>query len=238
MAKDQLLYGRNILKEAVSVGAKISRIYFENDPSRDFAQALLRGKSVDFKKGIPSELATQNHQGVAFVTSHDFYLMNWDIEKNAYPFVLLCNHIEDVQNLGALTRSAAAFGVDLIVHEERRSVRLNGAAIKISAGQAFRMKFLEVANLTPLCKKLTDAGYAVVGLDAGEEAQDLYDWSPRFPLALVVGSESTGISKPVRGQTEAVVKIPMRKEVESMNAANAASVAMAWVFRELACSAR
>ena len=237
MGKDQLLFGRNILKEALSVRAEISRIYYENDSSQAFAKDLLQSfkskKMPELKKGIPSEVSKLSHQGIAFLTSHLFYEMNWDIQKNAYPFILLCNHIEDVQNLGVITRSAAAFGASLIIHEERRSVRLNATAVKISAGQAFRMKFLEVANLTPLCRKLTDAGYSVIGLDAAEGAIDLFEWSPRFPLALVIGSESTGLSKPIQGQVESLVKISMRKEVESMNAANAASVAMAWVFKSL-----
>ncbi|MBN8554030.1 MAG: RNA methyltransferase [Deltaproteobacteria bacterium] len=237
MGKDQLLFGRNILKEALSVRAEISKIYFENESSLAFAKDLLQSfklkKSPEMKHGIPGEISKLGHQGIAFSTPHQFYEMNWNIEKDSYPFILLCNHIEDVQNLGAITRSAAAFGVNMIVHEERRSVRVNAAAVKISAGQAFRMKFLEVANLTPLCKKLTDAGYSVIGLDAGENCTDLFDWNPRFPLALVIGSESSGISKPVQGQLESLVKIPMRAEVESMNAANAASVAMAWVFKFL-----
>lgn len=236
MAKNFLLYGRNVFKEAVAVNAPISEIYYLNDSSREFAEQILNGKkpSGSMKNGIPTELKDESHQGIAFRTSHDFYLKGWDWEqKDNFRFILLCNHIQDVHNLGAISRSAAAFGVDLIVHEERRSVRLNAGAIKVSAGQAFRMKFLEVSNLTPFCKGLKDRDYSIIGLEKSDNSVSIWEWPVNFPLALVVGGESEGISKPMHSQIDFSVEVPAKFEVESLNATGAATVAMSWVYKHL-----
>lgn len=235
MAETYLLFGRNILEEALSVRAKITDIFFENDGSEKFVRSALeaaRVRNLPIKKGLPRELKESSHQGVAFRVEHSFYLKNIEIDETKFPRVLLCNHLEDVQNLGAIIRSAAAFGVNLIVHESRRSVALNSVAIKISAGQAFRMRFFEVSNLGPLCKDLAEAGYQTVGLEAGADSTDLYSWKPRLPLAMVIGSEAEGLSKSLQSFLELKVKIPMNKGVESLNASNAASVALSWAFSQ------
>lgn len=229
MAESNLFFGRNVLEEAVKNRVKISEIYYANLSAKAWVEELV-GSRLKHQLGIPKELSSQSHQGVAFRAQHEFYLHAWDPEVNPYPRVLLCNHLEDVQNLGSLTRAAAAFGVDLIVHESRRSVRLNPVAVKVSAGQAFRVKFLEVSNLSHLLKSLRDEGYLLIGLDAHDEAKPLYSWRPHTPMALVLGGESSGISRPVAQYLEFNVKIPMAKEVESLNAAQAAMIAMSWIF--------
>lgn len=232
MADTQLFYGRNVLQEALACKVKILEIFVSNDQALAFAEECV-GRKIPIRRDVPVELRALSHQGIAFRASHNFYLPQWDMKRDRFPFIVLCNHLEDVQNLGSLTRAAAAFGAGLLVHEERRSARINAAGVKVSAGQAFRMKFLEVSNLTPFCRKLTDAGYSVVGLDLEEGAEALYKWEPHFPLALVVGSESSGISKPVKGQLEGRIKISMNAGVESLNANQAATVAMSWVFSKL-----
>jgi len=243
MEKDYLLYGRKIFQEALALGLQISEVYFSNDSSRmliekDFKIAQF-ALDVRPKKGIPQEVLHQNHQGIAFRVKHTFYLRNWDVKRDRFPIILLCNHLEDVQNLGALARSAAGFGVSLIVHEERRSVRINSAAVRISAGQAFRMKFLEVANLGSFCRHLRENDYGVVALhhenertaDRQRKVASLFDWAPTFPLALVVGSEGHGLSKSILDQSDVWLRIPMQEKVESLNAAVAGSIALAFAFK-------
>lgn len=231
MAKTHLFYGRNVLVEALAERIRIREIYYSNDQSKKWIEGLKTG-IVPCRGQIPSELRSVAHQGIAFRADYEFYLDQWDIKRNSYPFVVLCNHLEDVQNLGSLSRAAAAFGVGLIIHEERRSARMNEVAVKVSAGQAFRLRYLEVSNLTPLCRKLTEAGYLIVGLDASSDSSmNLFDWEPSFPLALVIGSEAEGLSKPVKSQLHSSIKIPMADGVESLNATQASTIAMSWVFR-------
>ena len=230
MAESHLFFGRNALKEALSCGVKISEIFYANDESKRFIEEIAP-KGCPLRANVPSELRSISHQGVAFRAVYDFYLGAWDMKKNPFPYILLCNHLEDVQNLGSLARAAAAFGFGLIVHEERRSARMNAVGLKVSAGQAFRLKFLEVSNLTPFCRRLSDEDYQILGLDGGEEAANLYEFNYSSPLALVVGAEGTGLSRPVRAQMEALLRVPMHSKVESLNATHAASIAMSWIFR-------
>lgn len=232
MAKSQVLFGRNILEEAISVNAPISEIFFENEASRKFVESILSKSSlrISLKQGLPNDIRHQSHQGVAFFTAHDFYLSSLP-DLKSLPFILMCNHLEDVQNLGAITRSAAAFGVNLMVHEDRRSVKLSPAAVKASAGFAFRMKFFQVSNLSYFAKHLTDAGFFVVGLEATGESQDLFEWKPQRPLALVVGAEGEGLSKPLKSACDFLVKIPMTQGVDSLNVSQATSIALAWIHR-------
>lgn len=230
MAKSYLLFGRRVFEEAIKNRVSINEIYYENDSTKKFILEYSKELLFRLQKGLPREVKEESHQGVAFRVNHEFYLEMIALNKNTYPFVLLCNHIEDVQNFGTLIRSAAAFGVKLIVHEERRSVSLTPAAIKTSAGLAFRMKFLEVGNLLPFVKQLQEAHYFVFGLSAEKEAQNLYENSLPMPLGLIVGSEHEGLSRPLIAACDQLIKIPMTKEVESLNAAQAASIALSWIY--------
>lgn len=238
MESDYLLFGRNVLKEALLARSKIKEIFFESEAALKFAESLT--KQYPLRRGLPREVQEQNHQGIAFKVQHAFYLSSWTPDSKKYPRVLLCNHLEDVQNLGSLARSAAAFDFTLIVHEERRSVRLNPAAIKISAGQAFRLHFLEVSNLLPLMQKMKKESYVMAGLDMGDEAEvwNLYRWDPPQAVGLVVGSEESGISKPVLGEIDDLIRIPMNVGVESLNAAQAGTIAMSRCYGALKESPR
>lgn len=224
-----ILYGRNVLKEAIYCGVEIDRIYFGQEGDRRFIEELQPQARVH--KGLPRQVMKEPHQGVAFETSHDFYLEDLPAEyAEQYPLMLLCNHLEDVQNLGSIARLAAAFGVGLIVHESKRSARLTPAAIKVSMGFAFHLKFLEVANLVPLTKSLQKNDYDVIALDQNEKSSSLYDWEPHFPMAFIVGSEAEGISRPLKKQSSFSLHISMAEGVESLNASQAAGVAMSYAY--------
>jgi len=233
MGKDHLLYGRNILREALSCGVKIREVFCLNPSSEQLAKELLGVYGAPIRSRFPQELnraEERQHQGIAFRVEHDFYLSSAPKDWAGYPLVLMCNHLEDAQNLGAIARSAVAFGVKLIVHEARRSVRLNAAAVKVSAGQAFRMKFLEVSNLTPFLRSLRDDGFVVVGLEKSENSIPLYEWKPEYPLGLVVGSEASGLSRPVVGGLDHLLEIPVDSSLESLNVSHATSIALSWMF--------
>lgn len=232
MGRTHILFGRNILEEALSLKLDVSEIYVENDGAEKFAKDLLRTRNlrIPVQRHIPKPLREASHQGVAFRVDHDFYLAKERVDPQEFPRVLLCNHLEDVQNLGAIVRSAAAFGFNLIVHEDRRSVSVSPAVVRVSAGCAFRVKFLSVPNLLPYLKTLEKEGYLTAGLAKGEGSRSLYDFTVSLPLALVVGSESDGISKPVVSQLNEQLWIPMSGGVESLNAAQAATLAMGWIY--------
>jgi len=241
MAENSFFYGRNVLREALAQGLNVVRVYAETPGEAADTQQLLQEFNVRPKveRGSPGGIGERfRRQGVVFeVAGYDPYISELPQDlATQYPLILLCNHLEDVQNLGAIARSAAAFGVTLIAHESRRSVRLNAAAVSVSAGNAFRLRFYEQANLAPLLKKLEKAAFWRVGLGLTEaESQDLYSWEPQLPLALVLGAEHSGLSRSVEKQLDFCLRIPMREGVDSLNVSQAASIAMSWIHAKTSC---
>jgi len=231
MATNHLVYGRNVLKEAIALNLRIGQVYCRSKSDIEFVNEVSGGR-IPAKIGLPRSLDQQVTQGVAFEVSHDFYVNELSREKlSEYSFILLCNHLEDIQNLGAISRMAAAFGVGLVVHEERRSFSMNAAALKVSMGQAFRLHYHQVSNLAPFIKKLKDLDFIIAGLEM-EGSESVYEWNPVLPLALVVGSESNGMAKPVMKLLDHRLRIPMKPDVESLNAAQAAGVTMSWIYSQ------
>lgn len=232
MGGSEIFFGRNILIEALRAHVEVTEVFTENPKAADWAYSVLKefGVRVPVSQGLPKSKAQSSHQGVAFRVHHDFYTNEIDFGSEEFSKIVLCNHLEDVQNLGAICRSAAAFGFNAIIHEKRRSFHLSEAAVKASAGLAFSLKFMEVSNLTPLAKKLQDRfDFDILALDM-EGAVDLYEYQPSDrPMALIVGSEGEGVSRPLQKLLNGCVQIPMAQGVESLNAAQAASIAMSWL---------
>lgn len=228
-----LYFGRNILREALAAKISISEIFYETESAKKFLEALpaMRSQKTSLKSGLPTEVKNQSHQGVAFKTEHSFYIPYSAQDLRNFPFVVLCNQVEDVHNLGSIARCAAGFGAKLIIHEEKGSAELTAAAIKSSAGLAFRLSFMKVPHLTSVAKDLAQSGFHLVGLDVAKTSVSLFEWIPQFPLALILGSESDGIEPSVRARCETLVKIPTETWVESLNVSHAAAVAMSWAYR-------
>jgi len=175
------------------------------------------------------------HQGVVALTSdieiHDLDGMlalispSWDETARRKPLLLIPDRISDPHNLGAIVRSATAFGCSGIILPERHSAPLGAAAIKASAGTALDMLFARVTNLAQAIKQLKERGYWIAGLAAGGSASlSSVDWDR--PIVLVVGNEADGISEHVRNQCDLLVSIPISPKVESLNAAVAAGIAL------------
>lgn len=234
MAREEGIYfGRNILREALAVKALISEIYYDTDAARKFVESLsgVKAQKIVLKAGLPAAFKHQAHQGIVFKTTHSFYKPFSTAMLRQFPFVILCNQIEDIHNFGSIARCAAGFGAKLIIHEEKNSAELTPAAVKSSAGLAFRLTFVKVPSLLPVAKELAAQNFSVVGLDASKSAVSLFDWIPSFPLALILGSEGSGISAPLKSRCETLVRIPMQSSVESLNVSHAAAIAMNWAYK-------
>ena len=145
MGRDQIFYGKNVLIEALNTRTPISKVFVGGAGDRKFVEEELRrsGVRVEIISDIPRAIRDESHQGVAFQTNHNFYEehLPLDLPKR----ILLCNHLEDIQNLGAISRAAAAFDFPLVVHEERRSFKLNAVAVKISMGTKEDTRVFEVS---------------------------------------------------------------------------------------------
>jgi 23S rRNA (guanosine2251-2'-O)-methyltransferase len=177
---------------------------------------------------------TTMHQGIALVIK-PFQYANFEelLKKSKKPGLLIgLDGVTDPHNLGAIVRSAAAFGADGVVIPERRTAAMTGSAWKSSAGAAARLPISQVTNLVRSLEDAKKAGFFVVGLDAeGDESL------PKFSLALesvyvIVGSEGKGLSRLVRETCDLILSIPMQSDVESLNA----SVATAIVLHQIAAN--
>ncbi len=173
-------------------------------------------------------LGVGDHQGVAALVTPSPELD--EAALRAFPFepdalVVVLDGITDPRNFGACARSAEAAGAALVVARKRRSAPLSPAAIKASAGALLHLPVAKVANLTRTIEQLQERGFSVVGLDA--EGVDMRDAPPAGrPIALVVGSEGSGLSRLVRESCDLLLAIPMAGRTASLNASAALSVAL------------
>jgi 23S rRNA (guanosine2251-2'-O)-methyltransferase len=118
-----------------------------------------------------------------------------------------------------------------VIIQERNAVGITPAVVKASAGAVEHLKIVQVPNLNRALEKLKEEGFWIAGLEALPQAQDLWEASLPFPIALVVGSEGKGLRPSVREKCDLFLKLPMEGKVSSLNAAVAGSIALYWLYR-------
>jgi 23S rRNA (guanosine2251-2'-O)-methyltransferase len=170
------------------------------------------------------------HQGLVLVVRPYTYADPVDLlgraDETAEPaLVVALDGVTDPRNLGAVVRSAAAFGAHGVVVPARRAAGMTPGAWKASAGAAARVPVAQATNLPRTLRDYADAGLLVAGLAADGEA-DLADLDGSGPLALVVGSEGRGLSRLVGERCDIRVRIPLGQGAESLNAGVAAGIAL------------
>jgi 23S rRNA (guanosine2251-2'-O)-methyltransferase len=178
------------------------------------------------------------HQGIGLQVPPFAYEPFEDVlaaaQEKPDPLLIALDGVTDPRNLGAVVRSAAAFGAHGVFLPERRAAGITATAWRTSAGAAARVPIARVTNLTRAVRACQQAGFLIVGLDADGEAS-LYDLEAAVgPLVVVVGSEGRGLSRLVGESCDLLVGIPMASTVESLNASVAAAVALAEVARRRA----
>ena len=231
--------GRNPVLEVLMAGLPVRRAYVADGVERD--DRLRDILKFAAENNIPLLQATRTeldrltgggvHQGVALQLPPFEYADNEDVIFNALNsdtpgLVVACDSITDPRNLGAIVRSAAAFGAHGVIIPERRSAQMTAAAWKTSAGAAARVPVAQVTNLNRTIKAYADAGFTVVGL-AGEAETDIAGF-PGIdgPVLVVVGSEGEGLARLVRENCDLLVTIPIHSGVDSLNASVAAAIAL------------
>ena len=175
------------------------------------------------------------HQGVGLQVPPFAYEPFDDLLASATeavsPLLLALDGVTDPRNLGAVVRSAAAFGAHGVFFPQRRAASMTATAWRTSAGAAARMPIAQVTNLTRALKQTQQAGFVAIGLDA-DAPTSVYDLEAAVsPLVLVVGSEGRGLSRLVGETCDLRISIPMTSTVESLNASIAAAVALAEIAR-------
>ena len=179
-----------------------------------------------------------NHQGVALEASGYPYRSLSDIlehaqDKNEPPFILILDTLQDPQNLGTLLRTAEAVGVHGVILPLRRTATVTPAVVSVSSGASEHLLITQ-ANLAQAIDALKENDVWVVGLEGSPGASPPSQIRLDGPLALVVGSEGQGMRPLVRRSCDLLLKIPMRGQVDSLNAAVAGSIALylSWSARD------
>ena len=139
--------------------------------------------------------------------------------------LVVLDEVQDPRNLGACMRCAAGAGADAVVVARHRGAPLTAAARKAASGAAERLPLVTVTNVARALDRITEAGLAVIGADAGAN-RSLYDADLRVPLALVLGGERRGLRRLTRTKCEEIVSIPLNESVESLNVSVAAGVCL------------
>ncbi|MFI1192832.1 23S rRNA (guanosine(2251)-2'-O)-methyltransferase RlmB [Micromonospora sp. NPDC020750] len=242
----ELLVGRNPVLESLRTQVPATALYIaQGIESDDRINEIIRtaaDRGIALLEISRAELDRMTggvlHQGVGLQVPPFAYesfddMVAASLEQTA-PLLVALDGVTDPRNLGAVIRSAAAFGAQGVFVPERRAAGITATAWRTSAGAAARVPVAQVTNLTRSLKACRDAGFMVVGLDADGET-DLYDLEAAVgPLVVVVGSEGRGLSRLVGETCDLTVSIPMISEVESLNASVAAAVALAEVSRRRA----
>ena len=153
-----------------------------------------------------------------------------DLKKFNETNFIVCDHIQDTNNLGAIARSAASFDFNVMCVPERRSARLSERTFKISSGGLEKVDILEYKSIFSLLKKFQSLDVWTIGLDMDGEAElESLDLGNQ-KLAFFIGSEEKGLSDEIKNKLDNVVRIQMSKNIESLNVSVAAGIAMQHIF--------
>ena len=232
--------GRNAVLELIGAGKNIDKILMEKGGKGSlsviFAEARNRGIRVQYvdKSVLDKESETGRHQGViALTTDYEYFDIDEIIaekrdEKGG--FVILCDGVEDVHNLGSILRVAECAGADGVVITKAGCAPVNESVIRISAGAAEHVKVARVSNLRVAIDALKKNGYWLYALEAGEE--DIYSQDFTGNVALVIGGEDCGVRKITRSLCDKIVSLPLKGNVNSLNASVALGISAYEVLRQ------
>lgn len=231
--------GRNAVIELLKTGKNIDKILLEKGAQGSlgliFAEARKKNVRVQFvdKQVLDKESESKRHQGViAFTTDYEYFDLDDIIENKKSEkggFVVLCDGIEDVHNLGSIIRVAECAGVDGVVIPKSGSASVTESVLRISAGAAEHMKVAKVGNINQAIEKLQKNGYWVYALEAGGE--DIYAEKLDGNIALVVGGEDSGVKRLTKEKCDKTLSLPLQGKVNSLNASVALGIAAYEVVR-------
>jgi 23S rRNA (guanosine2251-2'-O)-methyltransferase len=224
--------GRNAVLELLKTDKTIEKLMIEKNPqgslNKIFAEARKKNVRVQFvdKKVLDKESATGHHQGCIAVTTDYEYSSLADIisaksEKGG--FVIICDGIEDVHNLGSIIRVAECAGADGVIIPTNNSASVTEAVIRISAGAANHIKVAKVNSINKAIDELKANGFWLYALEA--DGQSIYSTDLHGDVALVIGGEDSGVKRLTREKCDFTLSLPLRGKVNSLNASVALGIA-------------
>jgi 23S rRNA (guanosine2251-2'-O)-methyltransferase len=249
VSPEEIVAGRNAVMEALRAGVPALSLHLATGLERDERVTEIRSLAADFELPVHEVSRSQLdrltgggpqaalvHQGVVLQVPPHAYLHPDDLLRRAMEapdpaLIVALDGVSDPHNLGAIARSAAAFGAHGLLLPQRRAAGVTAAAWKSSAGVLAHLPIARATNLVQALRAAADAGLMLAGLDGrGELDLDALELATG-PLVLVVGAEGRGLSRLVGETCDVRVRIPLAGQVESLNASVAAGVALAEVAR-------
>ena len=234
--------GRNAVIEAFRSGKTIDKLYVLDGCKDGPVMTIIReAKKTDtiiryVDREILDRLSkTGHHQGVvANAAAYDYAevedILNAAREKGEPPFVFILDGIEDPHNLGAIIRTANLAGAHGVIIPKRRAVGLTATVAKTSAGALNYTPVAKVTNLSATIEELKKEGLWFVCADMGGET--MYNLNLKGPIGLVIGNEGNGVSRLVKEKCDFVASIPMKGDIDSLNASVAAGVMAFEIVRQ------
>ena len=239
---ENMIEGRNAVLEAFRSGKPIDKLYVldgcQDGPVRTIVrEARKHDTLIQFveKERLSQLSATGKHQGViALAAAYEYSevedMLELARERGEDPFLILLDNIEDPHNLGAIIRTANLAGAHGVIIPKRRAVGLTATVAKTSAGALNYTPVAKVTNMTRTMEELKEKGLWFVCADMG--GISMYDLNLKGPIGLVIGNEGEGVSRLVKDHCDYIASIPMKGDIDSLNASVAAGVLAYEIVRQ------
>lgn len=237
-----MIEGRNAVIEAFRSGRLVDKVYIQDGCQDGPVQTIKReaGKRNTFIKYVTRERLDQmsetgRHQGViACIAAYEYAeiedMLALAEKKGEPPFLFLLDNIEDPHNLGAIIRTANAAGAHGVIIPKNRAVGLTAVVAKASAGALNYTPVARVINLASTIVELKDKGLWFVCADM--DGEKMYDLNLKGPIGMVIGSEGEGVGRLVKEKCDMTAAIPMKGDIDSLNASVAAGVLAYEIVRQ------
>lgn len=241
--QEEWIAGKHPVLEALRSGREINKLWFAESAQKNLTLPItVEAKKLGIiiqhvdKRKLDQMVPGVQHQGVVAQAAAYRYA---DIDemlakaqsRGEDPFLLILDEIEDPHNLGSILRTAECTGAHGVIIPKRRSASLNATVYKTSAGAVEHVPVARVTNLAQTIESLKKQGVWIAGADAAAE-QDVYQSNFSLPLAVVIGNEGKGMGRLIREKCDFLIKLPMRGQLNSLNASVAAGVLMYEIVRQ------
>ena len=216
--------GKNVAREYLNSNEKILGAYLLENYNEQDILGKLRSKTNNIKYVKRNELdrmTRENHQGI-ILKVEDFNYSDIDVLKHDDALVVILDHIEDPHNFGAIIRTCEAAGVTGIIIPKNRCVEVNATVIRTSVGATKYVPIVMVTNITNTINELKKDGFWIVGTDMDGEDYTKIDYKGK--TCIVIGNEGYGMSDLVRKNCDFIATIPMKGQINSLNASVASGV--------------
>ncbi len=240
--EEYTIEGRNAVTEAYRAGKTIDKLFVldgcHDGPVNTIVREAKKNDTVInyvSKQRLDEMSKTGMHQGViAYAAAYDYAevsdILNAAKEKGEDPFIFILDNIEDPHNLGAIIRTANLAGAHGVIIPKRRAVGLTATVVRTSAGAINFTPVAKVTNISNTIDELKKEGLWFVCADMGGET--MYNLNLKGPIGLVIGNEGEGVSRLVKEKCDFVASIPMKGNIDSLNASVAAGVLAYEIVRQ------